>query len=490
MQLLTFALCFMSSWEVVAMNIGASFYNGGPQALVWGMLLVVAGALALAASMAELASIQPIAGAQYHWTKFLMASSSSAGKERQRARLLTWMQGWVTWFAWVSSLAGSTSSMANILLGLVTVNHSEYVYRPWHLTLLIVAQLLVVGAINVFAFRSVPWLETIGGALHVIIWIIFIVVFAIRGGKSDASFVFFERSASSGWTNGVVSWNLGLLVTSWGFVGFDGVVHMSEEVRRAKHAVPRAMIWTIILNSMQAYSTVLVLLFAMGDDASEILNSPYPIIPLCFHAVGQRAGTAMVISLLVITFCVVTGSLASVSRITWAWARDRGLPPWFAKIHPVHRVPVRSTLLPIAMVSCLALFTVGNTATSTIFSAFTSLSMLGLYSSYIIAIGCMVHARLSGRIGHGPEYPVQFGDWTLPRGVGLPLNIYALAWSIYVTIWLPFPTTLPVTGANMNYSGPIYLAVILGSIASWILWGKNNWPGLNSKAIEMVRAHD
>lgn len=250
------------------------------------------------------------------------------------------------------------------------------------------------------------------------------------------------------------------------------------------------MIWTIILNGIQAYGIMLVLLFAMGDNAAEILNSPYPVIPLCFGAVGQRAGTAMVISLLVITFCVVTGSLASVSRITWAWARDRGLPAWFAKIHPVHRVPVRSTLLPIAIVSCLALFTVGNTATSTIFSAFTSLSMLGLYSSYIIAIGCMVHARLLGRIGKGPEYPVQFGDWTLPPGVGLPLNVYALAWSIYVTIWLPFPTTIPVTGANMNYSGPIYLAVILGSTAYWILWGKTDWPGLNSKAIEMVEAHD
>lgn len=65
-QLLAFALTFMSSWEVVAMNMGATFYNGGPQALAWGILLVVAGALALSMSMAELASIQPIAGAQYH----------------------------------------------------------------------------------------------------------------------------------------------------------------------------------------------------------------------------------------------------------------------------------------------------------------------------------------------------------------------------------------------------------------------------------------
>lgn len=53
------------------MDMGATFYNGGPQTLAWGIVLVVVGAMAQALSMAELATIQPIAGAQYHWTHFL-----------------------------------------------------------------------------------------------------------------------------------------------------------------------------------------------------------------------------------------------------------------------------------------------------------------------------------------------------------------------------------------------------------------------------------
>jgi hypothetical protein len=64
LQLLAFALTFMSSWEVVAMNMGATFYNGGSSALVWGCLLVVIGSLAQALSMAELGAILPI-GEQY-----------------------------------------------------------------------------------------------------------------------------------------------------------------------------------------------------------------------------------------------------------------------------------------------------------------------------------------------------------------------------------------------------------------------------------------
>jgi hypothetical protein len=46
---------------------------------------VYAGALAQAASLAEMASIQPIAGAQYHWTHHL-------APERFK-RFITWMQG-------------------------------------------------------------------------------------------------------------------------------------------------------------------------------------------------------------------------------------------------------------------------------------------------------------------------------------------------------------------------------------------------------------
>jgi choline transport protein len=227
-----------------------------------------------------------------------------------------------------------------------------------------------------------------------------------------------------------------------------------------------------------------------AGNTDDVLESPYPIIPICFNAAGRTGGTAMIVGLLIVTFCVIAASLASVSRITWAWARDGGLPTWFAQIHPRHRVPIRALWLPIIIVSVLSLFAIGNDATNTIFGAFTSLASLGLYSSYIIAICCMLHARFTGRIGDSPQAPLQYGEWRLPKGAGLPLNIYALLWTIYLTIWLPFPTTLPVTAFNMNYSGPIYIAVLLLSIVYWFVWGKSKWPGLNAEAIARVEAHD
>lgn len=59
------------STDMMYRNLLAVFTNGGPRALAWGILVVIAGALAQSASLAEMASMQPIAGAQYHWTHYL-----------------------------------------------------------------------------------------------------------------------------------------------------------------------------------------------------------------------------------------------------------------------------------------------------------------------------------------------------------------------------------------------------------------------------------
>ncbi|OAG45137.1 hypothetical protein AYO21_00485 [Fonsecaea monophora] len=502
-QLLAFSLTFMESWEVMAIiarlinlhhgrNISATFWNGGPQSLIWGCIAVVIGSLAQAFSMAELGSILPIAGAQYHWTHIMAPEGAR--------KFITWMQGWVTWFAWVSALAGSASGEAALLQALIAENVPGYTAERWHLTFIMWALLISCGLINTFTFWLVPWLELASGILHVILFVIFVAVLTALAPKHDTTFVFFTESILSGWDrSSFVAFNLGMLVPAWGFIGFDGVVHMSEEVRRAKHAVPRSMVLTIVINGLMAFSIILVLLYCLGN-LDNALDASYPIIPICLNATGSMAATnAMVSGLIIVTYFVVAASVASVSRITWAWARDGALPRWFSVIDRKRHVPVNATWLPIVIVCLLALFQIGST-TGTAFSAFTALSSLGLYTSYIIAISCILHARLTGRLTDKPQAPsssgasssstVQYGSWRMWPGIATPVNIFALCWTIYLTIWLPFPTTLPVTGTNMNYALPIYVFVVLCSLAYWFLWGHKHWPGLDLAAIGMVEAHE
>jgi choline transport protein len=256
--------------------------------------------------------------------------------------------------------------------------------------------------------------------------------------------------------------------------GFDGAVHMSEEVRKARQAVPRAMFWTIALNAVLAYSIIIVMLFTMGDlDAA--LNSAFPIVEICTQATGSiKAATAMVCGLLVISCAVNLGSIASASRLTWAWSRDGALPAWFAYISPRHRIPVRSIWLPIFIVMCLACLNIGNYAA---FGAFIALASFALFCSYLIAIGCMLQARLQGR--------VQYGGWTLGRW-GVPVNIFALLYTAYIMVFLGFPAFLPVEGANMNYALPIFGFVFIVALILWFVWARKNWPGLNKEVIQTV----
>lgn len=107
---------------------------------------------------------------------------------------------------------------------------------------------------------------------------------------------------------------------------------MSEEVRKAKHAVPRAIFWTIAINAVMAYAIIIVILFTMGP-LDDVLNSTYPIMTILVNTTGSvPAATAMCCGLLIISLSVNLASIASVSRLTWAWARDGALPKYFAYV--------------------------------------------------------------------------------------------------------------------------------------------------------------
>ncbi|KAI9037550.1 amino acid permease [Aspergillus affinis] len=45
-QIFFFSLTFMSSWENQALNLNAVLTNGGPEALAWGVVVVIFGAMA------------------------------------------------------------------------------------------------------------------------------------------------------------------------------------------------------------------------------------------------------------------------------------------------------------------------------------------------------------------------------------------------------------------------------------------------------------
>ncbi|KAK8163626.1 GABA permease [Phyllosticta citrichinensis] len=474
-QLLFTILVYQSGWEGPVSNLLPVFLNGGPQVLIWGLIIVWVGALAQSASLAEMASITPIAGAQYHWT--------AAFAPRRCHKFVTWIQAWMTWVAWVALLASVLNVVTNLIQGTVILNYPGFTFESWQTWLIMMCLLSFLYTINIFLYWIVPMYELLTGVLHLLLFFVYIgILLGFQEKKASADFVFFHRvdsTATSGWPTNAVSWHLGLLTPIYIFSGFDAGVNLSEETCKAKMAVPRVIFWNIVACGFFAIPMAIVTLFSAGGMISDVLDSPFPFIEICARVTGSRVlATWMGIGLIFIGIGCSLGTFLSASRLTWAWARDNGFgraSPYIAEVNS-RQIPARAVTVASLAAAVIAL---PNIKSKLIFAAMTSLATLALYLSYALAISCM----LMNRFGLGSPAK-SLGQWNWGR-LGPFINAYAIVHSLYMIFWLPWPSTLPVSAQNMNWAGPVvgFILLIVGGIYPFV---KNTWQGLDEAHVEKV----
>jgi choline transport protein len=108
------------------------------------------------------------------------------------------------------------------------------------------------------------------------------------------------------------------------------------EVKDAPRRVPQAMVSSVVINGVMAWAFVVTVLYCIGDLTAAMSGIyVYPIIEILYSATGSKGGTTAMMSLLVfLGIIAMFSTLASVSRLTWAFARDKGLPfsTFFAKV--------------------------------------------------------------------------------------------------------------------------------------------------------------
>ncbi|KAG8162111.1 hypothetical protein KVR01_007876 [Diaporthe batatas] len=466
-QLFAFSLVYLGTWYSIATNMYFALNNGGPAAWFWSYIIVLAGVLCQAATFGEMASIQPIAGAQYYWTWNFSPPSCR--------RFLTWMQGWMTWTGYVALLASCLNGNTLVLEGMIQLTHPDYEPGGWHTTLIIFATMAFCSGINLFAFRLVPWFELLSGILNVCMLLIFLVVVWLLSPRNSTD-IFFETNVSSGWDNYFVAANLGALSNIFLFCSFESVIHMGEETRNAKRAVPTAMFWAIFTNGL--LGLIMIITFAICMPSVDILiNSSSPLVTIILNTTGSaKATTAMVSGLVVLGISGNMGVVSSVSRLTWAWARDGGLPQYFGIVDSKSRVPARAIIMTSIIVLLLALLNIGSSSYIAL-NAIVSLSSLAIYMSYAIVLACVLYARLTNGL--------ELGQWNLGRA-GTPVNVFGLVYTLYAMIWLPFPTDLPATASNMNYCGPVFGVVLVAAVTLWFVRAQRGWDGPNRAVVDFV----
>ena len=105
---------------------------------------------------------------------------------------------------------------------------------------------------------------------------------------------------------------------------------MSEEIRNASIVVPRSILFSILINGSLSLGIIITTLFNIVDiDAALKSSTGYPFIGIFLQATGSVSGAAIMTSIIVVMqFVADVGLLTSCSRMSWSFARDRGLPGW------------------------------------------------------------------------------------------------------------------------------------------------------------------
>ncbi|GAB1194027.1 hypothetical protein APSETT444_003264 [Aspergillus pseudonomiae] len=134
------------------------------------------------------------------------------------------------------------------------------------------------------------------------------------------------------------------------------------------------------------------------------------------HATGSVSGTAIAGALVTSLGCCNTiGTLTAASRQFWSFSRDRGIPGWrmWSKVTERTSIPTYAVLLT-AVVGCLLnLITIGSDVA---FNSLVSMSISGLYLSYMAAGGLLLYRRCTGGIADATE-----GEHTMINTAGARL---------------------------------------------------------------------
>ena len=236
--------------------------------------------------------------------------------------------GWVCVLGWQTGTTSVAFLTASQIQSLLVVFDSSYVFERWQGTLLIIAVAFFAIIFNTYLAKQLPVIENIILVLHLAGFFAILIPLWVLAPRNTAEVVFTQFTDGGNWGNIGLSCLVGMLSPVFTFIGPDSATHMSEEIKDASFVLPRAMMWTAILNGTLGFIMLITFCFCLGN-VDEILSNPdvMPFVQVFFNATNSRAGTSIMTTILIIlTTCGCISNVATASRQMFAFARDNGLP--------------------------------------------------------------------------------------------------------------------------------------------------------------------
>ncbi|HWO13484.1 MAG TPA: amino acid permease, partial [Polyangiaceae bacterium] len=348
----------------------------------------------VAACMAQVASAFPTAGALYHWSAILGGRG--------------W--GWAT--AWLNLLGlifvtaavnvGAYGLFVHFVGPLLGIDPARLgVQDQWLGVALITASQ---AGFNHFGIRLTTLLTDFSGYLIFAVTIGLCAVMLASAPTLDPArlFTLGNLTGAAGgevWPQAGSTLRATLLATLWPIytvTGFDASAHTSEETLQAARNVPRGILRSVLVSG--AFGWVMVSSFVLAaPDLAEAARQGADVFPWLMERVAPGAlGKLLWVGIVAANYLCGLACVTSTSRMTYAFARDGGLPlsRVLTRVSPRWKTPVPAIWLT-------GVLAVGSTLYAPAYSTLTTACVIFLYLSYVMPtlVGGFAFGRTWTRVG-------------------------------------------------------------------------------------------
>lgn len=168
--------------------------------------------------LAELASMAPTSGGQYHWCSMLAPPSWM--------RFYSYVTGWLTVIGWQATFATSCYLSSDLIKALIILTRSDYQPQSWHNTLLFWAVVLFSVLVNAVGGNVLPRFEGVILFLHILGFFAILIPVVAMGDHSTGKEVFTTFLNEGGWPTQGLAFFIGLVGCVFAFSGGDAAVHV------------------------------------------------------------------------------------------------------------------------------------------------------------------------------------------------------------------------------------------------------------------------
>ena len=416
-------------WQLTAIGIGGIIGAGifslagvvanqeaGPGVVISFLVAGVASAAA-AFSYAEFAGLIPRAGSAYTYGYVVLGEFAA------------WFIGWdllLEYTAIVSVVAIGISGYLGELLGFLGVSLPAWMLGApgtepegvapgtYAVDLLAVLLCLLIAFVLTRGMRSAARFETslVYLKVAVVLLVIGVGFFYIRAENFDPFLPF-----------GITGAFAGAATVFFAVFGYDAMSTAAEESKDARRHMPKAIIYSLVI-SMVLYVLACLVLTGMVNYRDIDTDAPFSaaFADVGLPLLGAIIAAGAILGILTVLFAFLLGA----SRVGYAMSRDGLLPAWFAKTHPVHKVPTRATwILGIAAAVLAGFLPIEDVA---------DLTNIGILLAFVVVCIAVIVLRY-----RRPDLPRTFRCPWMPvvPAIGVAFSIWLII-LLGPTTWLRF----------------------------------------------------